>query len=145
MIRPRDLTLRTTLGVGLIVCGIAGIVTATGLVPDGGAAFVWLGVGVALVAATIGNHLFARALLDRSPHSARGMMIAVTADFALLLVLGAGLTAVLFLVRTKFLAAASFGLAFAASALVMRIASAGVMSRAVRSGKTASRDAERTE
>lgn len=145
MTAARDLAVRTTLRVGLVVAAVAGVVTATGVLPDGAAAFVWLGLGVALLAAGIGNVLFARAILDRTPHASRWLMIAVTADFALLLVLGAGGTALLFLVRTKFLAGASFGLAFAASAIAMRIASAGVMSRAVASTPTNPRGAERTE
>lgn len=124
----------TTVSVGLVVAGLALVVWATGIVPAPGRAWVPAGAAVAIATGAIGNLLFAQALTDRTPRGARRLMTAVMGDLFLHLIVGGGTLLTLFLIGTKFLAGATFGLAFAASAMVVRIASAGVMSRAVRTG-----------
>lgn len=132
MISAAGLALRTTRSVGLVVAGLALVVWASGIVPEPGRAWVPVGAAVAIAAGAIGNLLFAQALTDRSPRGAKRLMTAVMGDLFLHLIVGGGTLLALFLIGTKFLAGATFGLAFAASAMAVRIASAGVMSRAMR-------------
>lgn len=132
MISAARLALRTTLSVGLVVAGLALVVWASGIVPVPGRAWVPVGAAVAITTGAIGNLLFAQALTDQTPRGAKRLMTAVMGDLFLHLIVGGGTLLTLFLIGTKFLAGATFGLAFAASAMVVRIASAGVMSRAVR-------------
>lgn len=134
MISAARLAGATTLSVGLVVAGLALAVWATGIVPEPGRAWIPVGAAVAIATGAIGNLLFAQALTDRTPRGAKRLLSAVMGDLFLHLIVGGGTLVTLFLIGTKFLAGATFGLAFAASAMVVRIASAGVMSRAVRIG-----------
>src|SRR5690606_25448985 len=93
----------------------------------------WLGVALGLVSTALGNLLLAASLLDRGSTGGARFARAMFADLFLHLVLGGGTVLALFLVRTKFLGAAAFALAFAASVLVMRITGAAVLSRALES------------
>lgn len=109
-----------------------GVVLATGLLPPTSQASCVAAFGVASLGVALGNLMLASAALPRGPLSAAATMRALLADLALQVVLGGGTSAALFLLRTKFLAPAAFALAFAASAVVMRIAGAGVLSRALK-------------
>lgn len=108
-------------------------VGATFALPEGTVWPAWLGVALGLVSTALGNLLLAASLLDRGSTGGARFARAMFADLFLHLVLGGGTVLALFLVRTEFLGAAAFALAFAASVLVMRITGAAVLSRALES------------
>ncbi len=89
------------------------------------------GLAVATVTIALGNLLLAASLLDRRPASHTRLTRSLFADLLLHFLVGGGTALTLFLLRTKFLAAASFALAFAASVVVMRITGAAVLARAL--------------
>ncbi|MEZ5965938.1 MAG: hypothetical protein R3F56_19035 [Planctomycetota bacterium] len=122
----------TTLG-ALLAASILVVVTATGLLPPASRSSCAFGFAVAVVCAGLGNVLIASAALSRDPRSAATTTRALLVDFAVHVILGGGIAVALFLLRTKFLAPAAFALAFAASAAVLRVVGAGVLSRALKS------------
>ncbi len=91
------------------------------------------GLGLACVTTALGNLLLAASLLDRRPASHVRLTRALVADLLLHVLVGGGTALTLFLLRTKFLVAATFALAFAGSVVVMRITGAAVLARALKS------------
>jgi hypothetical protein len=124
---------RATLYGGALASALLLAVLVTGLVPAGKRASCWAGLALALLTTGAGNLLLAASLLVTGAASVSRLAPAVFADFALHVVVGGGTIAALFLLRTKFLDAPTFALAFAASVVVMRITGAGVVSRALMS------------
>lgn len=122
----------TSIGAGVALALLL-VVTAVSIVPRPLHVSCALGLAVAVVSTALGNLLIASAALAPGAASAWAMARAVLVDFALQVLLGGGVSAALFLLGTKFLAPAAFALAFAASAIVMRITGAGILSRALMS------------
>lgn len=122
----------TSLG-ALLAGGVLAVVLATAVVPAPMHASCAFGLAIAVVCAALGNLMLASAVLTTGVHSAAATTRALFADLALHVVLGGGISVALFLLRTKYLAPAAFALAFAASAAVLRITGAGVLSRVLKS------------
>lgn len=132
-LQPLRLAVRATLFGGVVSALLLIAVELSGLLPAELRAHRCGGVALAWLAGSLGNLVLAQALADRSAQSGARFLRAMVVDFMLLLLLGGGASLALFLVGAKFLAGATFALAFAASAIVIRITGAGVMSTALSS------------
>lgn len=113
--------------------GVVAILASSSLVAAPLWPSCWGGLGLAAVTTALGNLLLAASLLDRRASSGASLARAVFLDLLLHLIVGGGTALTLFLLRTKFLAAATFALAFAGSVAVMRIAGAVVLARTLKS------------
>jgi hypothetical protein len=125
-------TVAGALGVAALI-GAVSLLVAAGAFPAPAWPPCWGGFSVALLTTALGNLLLASSLFDKRATSGTRMASALFADMALHLVVGGGTALALFLLRTKFLAAATFALAFAGSVVVMRIIGATVLARALKS------------
>lgn len=117
----------TAIGV-LVASAILALVEVSALLPVEFRLARLGGVGLAALAGLLGNLALTQALVDRGPQSGSRFVRALVVDFIVLLVLGGGASLALFLVGAKFLVGATFALAFAAAAIVLRVTSAVVMS-----------------
>lgn len=142
--QPLRLAARATLlGIGVSALLLL-TVEWSGLLPVEWRAHRCGGVALAWLAGSLGNLVLAQALADRGPQSGARFLRAIVVDFLVLLLLGGGASLTLFLVGTKFLAGATFALAFAASAIVIRITGALVMSTVLSSAARRSLSERRT-
>ena len=123
----------TAIGAVAAVLLLAGLIATSVLTtPQHGPC--WAGLALAIVTTALGNLLLASSLLDSRASSGARLGRAMFTDFVLHLAVGGGAVIAVFLVGTKFLAAATFALAFAVAVVVMRIIGAVSLSRAMAVG-----------
>jgi hypothetical protein len=144
--RPRStlaLAARAT-ALGLLpALGILAVVLASGTLTPAQPPACWAGLALAATTTALGNVVLAACLLDPRPSSGQRLARAMFADFAVHLGVGGGAVVALFSMGTKFLAAATFALAFAAAVVVMRVAGAVALSRSTSAGVARGGERER--
>ena len=121
------------------------VVLLTALVPSDLRGPCVAGYALALITTALGNLVLAHSLFDNSAGSGTRLVRALVVDLALHVVVGGGTALTLFLLRTKFLAAVAFALAFAAAVIVMRITGAIVLARPLKSSAPRTASEQSTE